>query len=39
LGSSREEGPIPIGELDKIDLMFVFKVGDILLIEIKAGEV
>ena len=28
LGSSREEGPMPIGELDKIDLMFVCKVGN-----------
>ena len=39
LGSSREEGPFPIGELDKIDLMFVCKVGDILLVEFKVGEV
>ena len=29
----------PIGELDKIDLMFVCKVGDILLVEFKVGEV
>ena len=36
---SREESPIPNGELEKIDLMFVCKVGDILLIEIKVDEV
>ena len=29
----------PIGELDKIDLLFVCKVGDILLVEFKVGEV
>ena len=39
MGSSREEGPFPIGELDKIDLVFVYNVGDILLVEFKAGEV
>ena len=39
MGSSREEGPFPIGELDKIDLVFVCKVGDILLVEFKVGEV
>ena len=35
LGSSREEGPIPIGELEKIDLMFVCKVGDICWLKLK----
>ena len=35
LGSSREEGPIPIGELEKIDLMFVCKVGDIWRLNLK----
>ena len=39
MGSSREEGPFPIGELSKIDLVFVCKVGDILLVEFKVGEV
>ena len=39
LGNSRKEGPIPIGGQEKIDLMFVCKVGDILLVEIEAGEV
>ena len=37
MGSSREEGPFPHGELDKIDLVFVCKVGDILLVEFKVG--
>ena len=35
LGSSREEGPIPIGELEKIDLMFVCKVGNICWLKLK----
>ena len=35
LGSSREEGPIPIGELEQIDLMCVFKVGDICWLILK----
>ena len=39
LGSSREEGPIPIGELEKIDLMFVCESRWYLLVKIKAGEV
>ena len=39
LGSSREEGPIPIGELDEIDLMFVCESRWYFLVEIKAGEV
>ena len=34
LGSSREEGPIPIGELEKIDLMFVCENRWYLLVEI-----
>ena len=40
MGSSREEGPIPIGELDlKLICCYVCKVGDILLVEFKVGEV
>ena len=35
LGSSREEGSISIGELEKIDLMFVCKVGDICWLKLK----
>ena len=39
LGSSREEGPIPIGELEKIDLMFVCESRWYLKVEFKVGEV
>ena len=34
-GSSREECSFPIGELDKIDLVLVFKVGDICWLKLK----
>ena len=34
-GSSREECPFPIGDPDKIDLVLVFKVGDICWLKLK----